>query len=503
MKQYIKAIWNTISARGQQLGIGKLVLLSLFLLALYFPIFLHLDYLPIQLYDESRRAINALEMTGNGNLLVTYYDGKPDMWGKPPMPIWFMALSMQIFGFDELGLRLPSALIGLAIAFILFHFSNKYLKNPMLGIFSALILVSSRGFIREHVVRTADYDVYLCLWSLSYTLLFFLYTETDNPSKQRKYLYWTAILLACAVLTKGIAGLFFAPGLAIFALLRRKVPQLLRSKHTYFAIALFSICVGSYYLLRDMATPYYWNTVVYNEVTGRYFKGFEGHQHGPFYYLQLLYEDHFKYWIYLLPVGIALGLNQKGPLSRFSLYLTINTAILLSVISLSKTQLSWYDAPLIPFFAVLSAIPIVYGFNRILKIDNQLSGKQSILILTFTLLLYAWPYSKIIQTVYFPSRDWSWNQKDLYGYFIRSHPEINTYMVCNIGYNAASKFYRTIKNKEGYVLGTFHPGRKQPQGATVLICEKEAKKIVRNVHYVYKYMDWKDCELLKITGIKH
>lgn len=502
MKQYIKAIRNNINVIWQERGAGKLVLFCLFLLALYFPIFLHLDYLPIQLYDESRRAINALEMAGNGNLLVTFYDGKPDMWGKPPMPIWFMVLSMQVFGFDELGLRLPSAFLGFAIVLMLFHFCNRYLKNPMLGIFSALILVSSRGFIREHVVRTADYDVYLCFWSIAYVLLFFLYTETDKLRKQRKYLYGTAILLACAVLTKGIAGLFFAPGLAIFTLLRGKLPQLLLSIHTYLAVVLFLSCVGTYYFLRDMATPYYWNTVVYNEVTGRYFKGFEGHQHGSIYYLKLLYEDHFKYWIFLLPIGIILGLNQKGPLSRLSLYFTLNASILLAVISFSNTQLSWYDAPLLPLFAVLCAIPIVQLFNRIFTINKKLSGKQSILILAFSILICAWPYSRIIQTVYFPSRDWSWNQKDLYGYFIRSHPEIKAYMVCNLGYNAASKFYRTIKNKEGYTLSTFHPGRKQPQGATVLICEKEAKRIVREVHYVYKYMDWKDCELLKITGIK-
>jgi len=65
----------------------------LFLSLVYFPIFLHLDILPLRMWDEARYAINAYEMNQNGNFIVTHYQGQPDMWNtKPPLMIWFQAL---------------------------------------------------------------------------------------------------------------------------------------------------------------------------------------------------------------------------------------------------------------------------------------------------------------------------------------------------------------------------------------------------------------------------
>ena len=47
---------------------------------IYMPIFGNLGELPIRIWDESRLAINAIEMLNNGNFLVTYFDNQPDLW---------------------------------------------------------------------------------------------------------------------------------------------------------------------------------------------------------------------------------------------------------------------------------------------------------------------------------------------------------------------------------------------------------------------------------------
>ena len=66
-------------------------------LLVYVPIFGHLNTLPIRIWDESRLATNAYEMLKNGNFIVTYFDGKPDMWNtKPPLLIWLDVLFMKI-----------------------------------------------------------------------------------------------------------------------------------------------------------------------------------------------------------------------------------------------------------------------------------------------------------------------------------------------------------------------------------------------------------------------
>lgn len=74
------------------------------------PIFGHLDELPIQLWDESRLANNALEMSRSGNLIVTTWAKVPDMWNtKPPFLIWQQALLIKLLGPVDIAIRLPSA----------------------------------------------------------------------------------------------------------------------------------------------------------------------------------------------------------------------------------------------------------------------------------------------------------------------------------------------------------------------------------------------------------
>lgn len=64
---------------------------------------------PIILWDESRLAVNALEMHQRGWSLLTTYGFDPDLENtKPPLMIWLMNASVAIFGRSELALRLPS-----------------------------------------------------------------------------------------------------------------------------------------------------------------------------------------------------------------------------------------------------------------------------------------------------------------------------------------------------------------------------------------------------------
>ena len=92
---------------------------------IYIPVFSHLDTLPIQLWDESRLAINAYEMHHFGQYLVTHFDGLPDLWNtKPPLLIWMQVFWMKIIGVNEIALRLPSALAALLTIISILIFSS-------------------------------------------------------------------------------------------------------------------------------------------------------------------------------------------------------------------------------------------------------------------------------------------------------------------------------------------------------------------------------------------
>ena len=136
-----------------------IIKILLFIGIIYFPIFLHLEYLPIRIWDEARLAINAYEMHENSNFLITYFKGNPDMWNtKPPLMIWFQVFFIKLFGVGELAIRLPSAIVAFLTCVSVMFFSLKYLKSYWFGLFAVIILITSDGYISIHGARTGDYD---------------------------------------------------------------------------------------------------------------------------------------------------------------------------------------------------------------------------------------------------------------------------------------------------------------------------------------------------------
>jgi 4-amino-4-deoxy-L-arabinose transferase-like glycosyltransferase len=86
-------------ARGLPLPYTRWLVPTLFVVLGVFPVFMHLDTLPIRIWDEARQAVNALEMWENGNFLVTHFEGSPDMWStKPPLLIWLQVALIGLLG---------------------------------------------------------------------------------------------------------------------------------------------------------------------------------------------------------------------------------------------------------------------------------------------------------------------------------------------------------------------------------------------------------------------
>ena len=232
---------------------------KLFILSLFcsFPIFIHLDILPIRIWDESRLSINAYEMLKNNNWLIPYFEGKPDMWNtKPPLMIWMQVICSKIFGYSELAMRLPSAFAAFLLILYLQYFVKRYLNNFWFGLITCIVLVTSYGYINVHSTRTGDYDSLLCLFLVVYVLSYFLYLEHKN--KRDLIFFFVALILA--VLTKSIQGLLFLPALFLYTLMDKKF-FIFKELNVYKGIALFVFIIGAYYLFREMYNPGYLHAV--------------------------------------------------------------------------------------------------------------------------------------------------------------------------------------------------------------------------------------------------
>lgn len=317
---------------------------------------------PLQLWDESRLAINAYEMVQSGNFWVTTYLFEPDLWNtKPPLLIWLMAGSIKLFGYSEFALRLPSAIAAIVLTFSIYWFCKKHLKNATVGFLSSLVLISSYGFTRDHVAFSADYDALLCLWLFLYSIQLFMYFK----SGLLKHALLFGLFLFLAGMTKGIAGYMLLPPIVLFGFSKKEyIKRLFSDKLIVSTIFSFAAILGFYYL-RDSISEGYIAAVFENELGGRFNETLEGHSHPFYFYLKHIAQQGFVPWLYILPFVLLLTFKSKNTgLKQFSAYSLLAMLVYLLIISIANTKLRWYDAPIYPFLT----IPVGVGLYEFLHL---------------------------------------------------------------------------------------------------------------------------------------
>jgi 4-amino-4-deoxy-L-arabinose transferase-like glycosyltransferase len=414
---------------------------------------LHLQKLPIHIWDEARLANNAIEMNNNNNLIVTYFEGKPDLWNtKPPFLIWMQMLMIKIFGINEIAIRLPSALAALFTSLFLFYFLWKLTKEFWFGFIASIILATASGYVHHHGTRTGDYDSMLTLLSTISLFSFFYYIQSKNT----KYLKLFFIFLTASVLTKGVQPLVLLPGLLFYLLFRfNSTKNLIVNKYTIFYSLVFIIITAGYYLMREHYNPGYINAVYMNELGGRYLSTIEGHHHPFNFYFDNLYNYRFSYWMFPLFIGVIIGLLHKNnQIKDIILFCSITSLSYLLLISIAKTKLEWYDLPAFPLLSVIAAASIHELF---LIVQKKLFASERIKynIIPFITLFFVFyiPYKEIINKVYFPK---------IYDFYYESIPELirsisskdhGNYHICWDNTNRAHlNFYIAQHKEKSYVL---------------------------------------------------
>jgi 4-amino-4-deoxy-L-arabinose transferase-like glycosyltransferase len=319
--------------------------------------------LPVQLWDESRIAVNALEMHRRGLSLVSTYGFAPDLWNtKPPLLVWLIAAAMAVFGPTAFAVHLPSALAALGTLAITYAFTRRMTGSAWAGAFAALLLALSVGFFGEHGARTGDYDALLCLFTTAYLVVLFFAVHRRRPAPAR--LLGAGLLGAGALLTKSIAGAVPAAGLGLYLVAVRRWRRPLASP--WYAAALLAglVPAAAFYLAREAAAPGYLAAVWGNDVSGRFLTALDKHAGGPWYYLWVLFIGLFSASPLALLAPLAIPLTRGK--ARLGLAFSLCAAAgVVAVVSLASTKLPQYAAPALPFLAMATAIAAHAGMRRL------------------------------------------------------------------------------------------------------------------------------------------
>jgi 4-amino-4-deoxy-L-arabinose transferase-like glycosyltransferase len=478
-------------------------LLVLLAVLAFFPLLFELGRNPVQLWDESRLAVNAAQMVIQDHWLVPFYGSEPDHWNtKPPLLIWLQALSFKAFGFSTWALRLPTALASVTTVVAVYQFGARVLHRPLAGFFGALILVTSVGYVKLHVARTADYDAFLTMWVTIGWVCFFQYLENGRA----RYLYWVAVALTAAVLTKSVAGLLGVPGLLLYALLQRKLGWLLRQPRLYVAAALGAAIIIGYFVGREALDPGYWQAVKYNDLGGRFLEN-QGDGDKWYYYLRNMQKYTFTPWIWAIAPTVLLSLTRTaGVVRRGAVLLLLFAGGWLAVVSASASRHDWYDAPMYPALALLMGLGLAIFYQDVMQLYlPRLSRWQGLALqLAVVVGVFYAPYSAIIDQL-IAERHSNFNIGSD-GYLGRYLPKVlqdqpqltDLTVVGEDHYNAALFYYQLVFATQGVktVNTTGNRAGSLPTGTIAVVCDPVFRARLDSAFHTVQLHEEEPCQTL-------
>ncbi len=428
----------------------KNLAILLLLVSAGFAIFLNLDAQQIVLWDEGTYAVNAYEMYLNGNYLVKYYDGIPEMFAtNPPFVCYLQVICMKIFGPGELAVRLPSGLAAMGVVLLIIRYARKENLGLDFAFYAVLFLVTAKGYIGYHVVRNGDLDSVLIFFVTGSIIYFDKFIEYED--KKIKYLLVFSTFVLFGFFTKGIACLLVAPAFIIYATIRNKLKYIFKTKQVYYCFFSVLLLIVLYYGFRELKTPGYISFMLQSEI-GRWYTQDAIHDHPFNFYLTWLSDKHFTYFLYLVPIAafVLLLLPKDNEFRKKSTIWLISMLTFFLIISFSKTKLEWYDAPLIPMMSIFLALAL----KAMLPSDRLSTGRGIAVKVLFVCCMFAAPYYSQIQQNLIKHEGWH----DVnFGMALRQYNKLHNVPkkmeLLYTTYNGHAIFYKMLYNdKYGYEI---------------------------------------------------
>lgn len=429
-----------------------LILFPIIFIAYYYQ----LGVFPVYMWDEGVYASNAMEMINNGNILIKYFDNKPEMWAtQPPLVAWFQALSMWVFGINETALRFPSALAATILSISLLRFLTKEFDSLSWGFFTALILSLSTGFVTIHVARTADLDIFVTLFNTLYIIYF--YKLYKSGFKNTKFLFLFILFVFMAFWAKTIAGLIFLPVILFFILFSKNRLVLFKNIKFYLYSFSFILVTILYYWYHEYKTPGYIETAFINEFWGRFTGQIKDVHIQPFlfYWEKLRYSDFFP-WIFFIPLSLFISFFKNAKERFLFLYLSLLILFYWVIISFSTVKLYWYTASLFPLLSIIASYSIMQFYELIIE---NIKIKKYIFKFFF---LIVFTVSIFFNNIFIIERNNLINSRNgsidlLYSVVLNNmhikHPEIKEIFIFQPGFAPNVVFYKNYYNiYKGYQI---------------------------------------------------
>lgn len=373
----------------------------LFFAAIFLYTF-NLGELSLRDWDEGIVATVAREIyrAKSGDFTWLYpqnLDGTP-YWNKPPLIHNLIAFSYQLLGVNEWSTRLIPRIISALSVPLLYLIGREIFSTKNTALIAAFVYLTLIPVVRHNRLAMLDGAITSEFCFAIWCLLRLRFKQNKNLLFKSLYLLGIGFSFSLLSLTKGIAIAFLLFCLFfLFILTEIKSFSLIFSWQAItIIIAGFSPAIVWYFL---QYLNYGSDFITYNlgqQTFNRVINTVENN-HAPFWYYVLELTKYSLPWLFFLPGGIKLAIQQRNTLwAKLAL---IWFCCYLGAISLMTTKLPWYLIPLYPAFALLvgSQLQKIFDLQQV-KLFQNIAYQKIFIILSIIFSTATIYYTFISQT---------------------------------------------------------------------------------------------------------
>jgi len=328
--------------------------------------------IPLLTFNEARRAIPAANMIADGDWLLPRINGELYIT-KPPLLYWLSAAISYVSGaVNEWTARIPSALSGGAIAWLVYSYARRHF-GAWSALFALQIIIANAGFAT--LGRQAGIEMLLSLLCFGSLISALKYT---HENRGRNWLFLSYFLLGAAVLTKGpLALLFVTLPLLLDALYQRKLRQW-QALRDPVAWLIFLIVGSSWYV----AVTWHmgidiWQSTIHKDVLTKIY----GNTGEPVYnYVLWLAADFFPAFFLIFIAPITTWRHWK--LHDVTISLLIALLVPFLIYTAFSDKHAKYLLPVYPILAILLG-------HRLSMVFTSASDRLKKIIIVLSLILPA------------------------------------------------------------------------------------------------------------------
>jgi hypothetical protein len=339
--------------------------------------------------QEGRAGISAKNMLKTGEYTRVHIKHAHNT-EKPILCYWLYTLSCKIFGFTEIGVRLPSVIAGI-LAVLMTCYLGMKIYGPATGFLSGFILSSTICFANQ--ARIARIDVVLTAFFLLCMILFYKGYLEKKKANWIMHLFY--IVLAFSVLVKGPVTVALA-GLTIFFFAwKEKNWKILWEVKPISGLIIGLIIAAPWFVYEGIKSEgaFTWDFFI-NQNIKRFIGGSnycEGNRKIFLFYFPNLFQGFFP-WSVFTPLALITLWRKLLKLRSETNFLAIWILSIFCFFSLSAIKRTDYILPLYPALAILTARFIDYMKEKKMELTKHwiwlwLAGVALVLFVLTTLRL--------------------------------------------------------------------------------------------------------------------